>query len=261
VLGGQSGSGKSTLHKYIQSKNANCVVVDGDTFRQQHPHFEELVNEHGPKGMQYTSEFSGRMIDEIVTELSDRKYNLIVEGTLRTSEVPLHSAQLFKAKGYHVELYVMVVKPELSYLSTILRYEQMRKLNPLTARATPKAHHDLIIEKMPTNLNELYQSGVFDEIILMNRNNEILYQMTETPVITPKLTLEEHWFRDFEPREFEMFNQSADMIMELLKGREVSDEEYKVIYNAFDAIESQKEVSREEECHQEKNNDVPPRTL
>lgn len=115
VLGGQSGTGKSTLQEYLLQQHPNTIIIDGDTFRQQHSHFDELVEKYSKDAMKYTSQFSGRMTDELVDYFSQAGYNLIVEATLRTFEVPFDSAKQFKESGYQVELYVMAVKPELSY--------------------------------------------------------------------------------------------------------------------------------------------------
>lgn len=48
-------------------------------------------------------------------------YNLIIEGTLRTSEVPMATAKLLRECGYGVSLALMAVKPEISLVSCQLR--------------------------------------------------------------------------------------------------------------------------------------------
>ena len=57
------------------------------------------------------------MVEELVDQLSRLKYNLVVEGTLRTADVPLGTARLLRERGYGVSLALMAVKPEISLLS------------------------------------------------------------------------------------------------------------------------------------------------
>ena len=58
-------------------------------------------------------------------------------------------------KGYQVSLALIATKPELSYLSTLIRYEELYAIDPSQARATPKEHHDRIVEHLVDNIREL----------------------------------------------------------------------------------------------------------
>ena len=149
MLGGQSGAGKTTIHRIKQKEfQGNIVIIDGDSFRSQHPHYLELQQEYGKDSVEYTKDFAGKMVESLVTELSNLGYNLLIEGTLRTIDVPKKTAQLLKNKGYKVQLALIATKPKLSYLSTLIRYEELYAINPNQARATPKEHHDLIVNNL-----------------------------------------------------------------------------------------------------------------
>lgn len=74
-------------------------------------------------------------------------YNLVIEGTLRTSQVSLATATLLRERGYDVSLALMAVKPEISLVSCQLRYEQMR-LAGTTPRATDPVHHRKIVDQV-----------------------------------------------------------------------------------------------------------------
>ena len=65
------------------------------------------------------------------------------------------------ARGYQVSLALIATKPELSYLSTLIRYEELYAIDPSQARATPKAHHDGIVEHLVDNLRELEKDELF----------------------------------------------------------------------------------------------------
>ena len=176
ILGGQSGAGKTTIHrvKMVESKG-DYIVIDGDTYRAQHPHFRALQEKYGVDSVEYTKMFAGKMVEAVIEKLSSLKYNLIIEGTLRSAAVPINTATLLKSKGYTVDFCLIATKPELSYLTTQLRYLEMMIVDPLQARATPKEHHDGIVKSLVANITELEQSGVFESIQVYKRDLEQVY--------------------------------------------------------------------------------------
>jgi len=176
ILGGQSGAGKTTIHrvKMLESKG-NYIVIDGDTYRAQHPYFRELQEKYGVNSVDYTKMFAGKMVEAVIDKLSSLKYNLIIEGTLRSAAVPINTATLLKSKGYTVDFCLIATKPELSYLTTQLRYLEMLVVDPLQARATPKEHHDGIVKSLVANITELEQSGLFESIQVYKRDLEQVY--------------------------------------------------------------------------------------
>ena len=175
LLGGQSGAGKTTLHGMIQERfGYNVIVVNGDGFRSYHPRYRQLDKEYGPESVNYTAKWAGAMTEAVVEALSMVGYNLAVEGTLRTAEVPTKTAMLLKERGYRVFLAVMAVKPEISLVSCQIRYEQMR-IAGTVPRATDPEHHNLIIRQIVSNMRVLEQSDLFEGIYLVNRAKEVLY--------------------------------------------------------------------------------------
>ena len=175
LLGGQSGAGKTTLHHVLSNEiQPRPVIINGDEFRKSHPHFAELNAKYGKEAVDHTSKWSGAMTEALVDRLSALGFNLIVEGTLRTSSVPLSSAAFLRERGYAVSLALMAVKPEISLISCQIRYESMR-LAGTTPRATDPKHHMKIVEAIVDNVKELEKSGMFDEIRLYTRSETCLF--------------------------------------------------------------------------------------
>lgn len=176
ILGGQSGAGKTTIHRVkMMEYKGDYIVIDGDTYRAQHPHFRELQEKYGVDSVDYTKMFAGKMVEAVIDKLSSLKYNLIIEGTLRSAAVPINTATLLKSKGYTVDFCLIATKPELSYLTTQLRYLEMMIVDPLQARATPKDHHDGLVKSLVSNINELEQSGLFESVQVYKRDLEQVY--------------------------------------------------------------------------------------
>lgn len=174
ILGGQPGAGKTTLQKQIRNNNKNIIIINADSFREFHPYFDEIQNMYGKESPKHTQPFINQVTERLIDDLSTEKYNLIIEGTLRTANVPISSCKTLKEKGYRVELHIMAVKSQISYESTILRYENAFAQGEIP-RATAKAHHDMVADAIADNLDIIEKTGTFDSIKLFNRNGDCLY--------------------------------------------------------------------------------------
>ena len=94
ILGGQPGAGKSTLTSRIEeSMGKNIIAINGDDFRSSHPNYDNLIKTYGDDSVLYTQKFSNAVTEKLIEDLGNEKYNLIVEGTLRTTEAPLKTAR------------------------------------------------------------------------------------------------------------------------------------------------------------------------
>lgn len=112
LLGGQSGAGKTTIHRIKQKEfQGNIIIIDGDSYRSQHTNYLALQEKYGKDSVYYTKRFAGKMVEHLVDELSKRGYHLLIEGTLRTTQVPRQTAQLLASKGYQVSFAVIDTKP------------------------------------------------------------------------------------------------------------------------------------------------------
>lgn len=175
LLGGQSGAGKTLLHALFKEQvDGNAIVINGDEFRSSHPQFHAIQQHYGMDAPAHTAKWAGQMTEALIDAFSRQKYNLIIEGTLRTSDVPLRTARLLRERGYDVSLAIMAVKPEISLVSCQIRYELMR-IAGTTPRATDPAHHNKIINDIVDNLSTLEESGQFTRVYLYNRAAECLY--------------------------------------------------------------------------------------
>ena len=213
MIVGQPGAGKSTLSEYFTKKySENIIFINGDDYRQYHPNYKEICDYFGDDSVEYTKKFSGEMTEALINELSNQKYNLIIEGTLRTVAVPIMTRNLLKDKGYNVTLACMLVRPEISYLSTIKRYELMKETG-IIPRKTPKDHHDLVVKSIIENLDTLYQKEIFDNIQIFNRNSEILYDYKTNPKNNPSEIFRKEFFRVLTEKEinsiYERFSKYA----------------------------------------------------
>ena len=84
------------------------------------------------------------MTEALISRLSDQGYNLVIEGTGRTTDVPIQTATMLQSKGYETKMYVTAVPKIESYLGTIERYETMYADDP-----RPSFHHHSCADRLP----------------------------------------------------------------------------------------------------------------
>lgn len=220
LLGGQSGAGKTVIHRIKQKEfQGNIIIIDGDSYRSQHPNYLALQEKYGKDSVDYTKGFAGKMVESLVTELSYLGYNLLIEGTLRTVDVPKETAQLLKNKGYEVQLALIATKPKLSYLSTLIRYEELYAINPNQARATPKEHHDFIVNHLVDNTRQLEKLAIFERIQIYQRDRSCVYDSKENTAPAAKV-LQEYLFGKWSKVEEEMMQIEKDRLKRLYKVKE-----------------------------------------
>lgn len=236
LLGGQPGSGKTSLRSAISEETQeNVVIIDNDTFKQQHPNFDELVKLYEKDVVKHVTPYSNRMTEAIISRLSDQGYNLVIEGTGRTTDVPIQTATMLQAKGYETKMYVMAVPKIESYLGTIERYETMYADDPMTARATPKQAHDIVVKNLPTNLETLHKTGLFSDIRLYNREGVKLYSSLETPSISPKETLERELNRKVSGKEIQPTLERIEQKM--VQNQHQETPEFKAIQQKLESLQ------------------------
>jgi len=156
------------------------------------------------------------MVEYLVDELSKKGYHLLIEGTLRTTEVPIKTAQLLITKGYQVSLALIATKPELSYLSTLIRYEELYSIDPSQARATPKEHHDGIVEHLVDNLRVLENSKLFRQIQIYQRDQSCVYD-SQVDGTSAAEVLQECLFGKWSKGEEEMLKMGQERLREMGK--------------------------------------------
>lgn len=219
LLGGQSGAGKTRLQKILFEKHGyDFIVINGDEYRSAHPHFYDIQERYGPDAPAHTAKWAGAMVEALIDAFSSEGYNLIVEGTLRTSAVPLKTAGILRERGYDVSLALMAVKPEISLVSCQIRYEQMR-IAGTTPRAVDPQHHKKIVDDIVSNLATLELSGAFSNVSLYNRAGTCLFSIACIPNEAPaSAVLQDVLFGDWTEEEREHY-QTLQGTLISLKGQ------------------------------------------
>lgn len=163
--------------------------------------------------VQITSAFSAAVTERLIKALSSRQFNLIIEGTGRTVEVPKRTAELLSAKDYRVELAVLAVRPEVSLTSTLLRFYQMNEIGTIP-RATAIASHDVVIKALPDNLNVLCAEPAISRLTIWNRELQRLYDST-LDSIAPSVVLTQLWNSPWSAEELRKTEETIRLLRQM----------------------------------------------
>lgn len=175
LLAGQPGAGKTELSSMLISEmDGNAAFINGDDYRRYHPCRRKLYQEFGADFVKMTSSFSNMVTERLISELSSRHLNLVIEGTGRTIEVPQGTAEKLANMGYKVEMAVIAARPEISLISTLLRFYRMEEGGTIP-RATAASVHDNIVAVLPGNLDVLASLSAISRLSIWNRDLQQLF--------------------------------------------------------------------------------------
>ena len=136
-----------------------------------------------------------------------------------------NSKNIVKNGSRHRKIkYIPIQNYNIELELSVQRYEEMIKQGK-TPRMTPKEHHDLVVSSIGDNLETIYNSKLFDEIRLFDRENNLLYSYKKTPDVSPKDILVQEFCRKWEKEEIEEYNQRWNNLIKTMKNRKASTEE------------------------------------
>ena len=100
----------------------------------------------------------------------------------------------------------------------MIRYEELYAIDPNQARATPKEHHDGIVENLVDNLRELESEKLFEQIQIYQRDRACIYD-SETDEGSAVEVLQECLFGKWSKVEEEMMKVGKERLRELKERR------------------------------------------
>lgn len=173
ILGGQPGSGKSVFYKN-NFEFQKYILINGDDYRKQHPHFEDIAQKDIQNMSQRTQSFCNAIVEKLIEELSNKEYNIIVEGTLRNPEVSIKTSKYLASKGYETNLVIVACDAEMAWKSTLMRAEHMKNFDEYP-RYVPIDIFNIAVNNIVDNLEIICNERCFDTITIMNRKGECIY--------------------------------------------------------------------------------------
>lgn len=181
VTGGLPGAGKSVLlNKISEELSGNIVIINGDTYRQSHPQFEQILKDHGENYPEYTNDFSAQVSEALLRKAAAGKYNLAIEGTFRTSEAPIAILDGLNKAGYETQVLIKAESPDIAWKNTLDRAEKERQLEGI-GRVVSREHFDLVNANFLQNTDAVYQSNLAKKTTIYHRDEVIFSSDKQSP--------------------------------------------------------------------------------
>ena len=178
IFGGQPGSGKSTLLTLVNDEligNARAVVIAGDSFRQYHTPYKELLALGYKDAAFLTSEDIGRWVEKAIIYSGQMRYNMAIEGTMRESSGISNLLKKLHQAHYKTDIRVLAVNDRISWQRVLLRYEiECAKSEP-GRMVLPKIHADSYRGLLKT-LDKIEQERLADRLTVYKADGTLLYE-------------------------------------------------------------------------------------
>lgn len=173
LLGGQPAAGKSSATlRMLERFNDNILVINGDEFRSYHGQYDEIYHQYGEEAAKYTASFAGKMVGKVRDEALKCRFNILIEGTFRTTEAPLLEIHNFKQQGYQVEVVICTCPKTVSWESSLKRAEALKMIGE-QPRYVPKEHHDQVVKVLAKNVKLVFDGGKIDRLTVYSRTAKL----------------------------------------------------------------------------------------
>lgn len=220
ILGGQPGSGKSSAIELIEGiYKDNIVSINGDDFKPMYPNYDNKMQKSPNETSIEVQPYSNYVVNALKNEYSDKKYNLVIEGTMRTSDVPLSTVKEIKSKGYKAEAYVVAANYYASRSGCLLRME-IDQFNTGIGRPVPVDSHDAAYKNIPETIQALTDSGMLNNLKILTRSGQVIGELSKGDDIVSIYTSHRNKMDDLE---FKQINGDLNKVFEMMKQRNASE--------------------------------------
>ena len=181
VLGGQPGSGKTGLLEEsavaLKTKGATWVI-NGDDFYAFHPGYSKLQQKHGAEAANMVKAEASIWVKKTIEAAKDRGVNIVLESTMRRSELVKTTLENLKKSGYKIHAKVLAVKEHISWQGNHMRHEAL-SLTGAYSRLTSREIHDSAVLGVVKTLAMIEQKRLADRITVHQQNGKIIFDSRE----------------------------------------------------------------------------------
>lgn len=168
LLGGQGAVGKGQLNLWAERLYPENVflAINGDNYRVWHPDFDKLrknIWNYSKETQIFSNVFTERLIEESIIN----RFSLVVEGIMRSPEVPLQTAKKLRSNGYETAAFVIAACKEFSLLNAFVRYYKEVQSKGF-GRMIDIESHNKAAEGLPQSVDRLFMEKSVDRICLFD---------------------------------------------------------------------------------------------
>jgi hypothetical protein len=178
IIGGQPGAGKSRTIGGVERElthQGGALKISPDDFREYHPAFKKLNIANDRTSSSFTHGDAGIWAEKLEKYGREHKFNVILEGTLRTPENAAARLGEYKAAGYTTDVRVVATNERTSWQSVHSRYEG-DKAKDMPARWVPKDGHDSAYSGVLDSVERIEARKLSDRVGIDDRNGKAIYR-------------------------------------------------------------------------------------
>lgn len=178
IFGGQPGSGKSAALDWAAvqlAQSGGAVQIIGDDLRDYHPANAQLMREDDRIAAFYTGPDSGRWVEKAIAYAKEQRFNVIIEGTMRDSNVVAATMKGFREAGYTVDARVLAVSFAFSEQGIHQRYELQKATRGQGRMTTPEAHQ-AAYDGLPVTVSRIEAERLADRLTIYRRGVVSIYE-------------------------------------------------------------------------------------
>lgn len=178
IFGGQPGSGKSAALDWASvqlAQHGGAVQIIGDDLRDYHPANAQLMREDDRIAAFYTGPDSGRWVEKAIAYAKEQRFNVIIEGTMRDSNVVAATMKGFREAGYEIDARVLAVSYQLSEQGIYQRYERQKAARGQGRMTTPEAHQ-AAYDGLPVTVARIEAEKLADRLTIYRRGVVSIYE-------------------------------------------------------------------------------------
>lgn len=246
IFGGQPGAGKSAaVAAAVGEFKARRGVVEiiGDDLRSMHPLYDDLMAQDDRSAAFYTDQNTGRWVEKAIAYAKEHRFNVVIEGTFRSSDVVANTMRRFREAGYEIDARALAVNERFSRQGILERYEAQRAARG-SGRMTMPHSHQAAYDGMPLTIERIDREQLADRLTLYRRGNEVIYtnQVKDGRWVNEARAvdaLQQERARPWTEHERKAFLDAADRIDAMLHadGRRATQEEIAAALELRSAVE------------------------
>lgn len=162
------GSGKTALNSYSKNQftDENVIIVNGDEIRAMYPDSDKIARKYPEHYAKITDQETMKWTKDLFDFVLENKYNVIFEGTGRTTQI-LETIKN-QMKEYEVSVRGMAVDELNCLLSILLRYREQIKCKGYGRLTTIEAFDRTYLQMLNT-IDELEKSECIDSVEIFRR--------------------------------------------------------------------------------------------
>lgn len=182
IFGGQPGAGKSNLIRIIKKIKTDFLVINGDDLRGYHPRMLDLMDKDEINAPDLIQADCNYWVERLIKVLAEKKFSMIIEGTMRKPAVVEATCAFLKKQGYKIETVILTVPQPVSLASIFYRYEIQKGLVN-KARFTKIENHYRSFLGLQKTVDEIFRLKMADRITLYSRRGTDYYILHENNLL------------------------------------------------------------------------------